>query len=43
MDRTRVTNPDPVDIKTWDIQTLVSAVTENYLASLQEVADIAES
>ena len=36
MDRTRVSNPDPADIKTWDLQTLVKAVTENYLASLED-------
>ncbi len=36
MDRTRVSNPDPADIKTWDLQTMVQAVSENYLASLNQ-------
>ncbi len=35
MERTRVSDPDENDIKTWDMQTLVSAVTRDYLASLE--------
>jgi hypothetical protein len=40
MDRTRVTSPDPGDIKTWDLQALVDAVTENYLASLSDIKQL---
>ena len=34
MDRTSISNPDPADMKTWDLKTLVNEVTLNYLASL---------
>ncbi len=37
-ERTRVSNPDLSDIKTWDMQTLVDAVRKDYLASLAEPA-----
>lgn len=40
MERTRVSNPDPKDIKTWDIQTLVKSVSENYLASLDDAGQL---
>jgi uncharacterized protein YfaS (alpha-2-macroglobulin family) len=36
MDRTKVINPDPNDIKTWDLTALIKAVNENYLASLAD-------
>jgi hypothetical protein len=35
MERTHISNPDPEDIKTWDIKTLVDAVKADYLASLE--------
>lgn len=34
MERTRMANPDPSDIKTWDVATLVNSVSEHYLASV---------
>jgi hypothetical protein len=40
MDRTSVVNPDPADIKTWDIKTLVDEVAENYLASLEQAIQL---
>jgi len=40
MDRTRVSNPDPDDIKTWDLPTIVNKVTENYLASLEDIKQL---
>ena len=40
MERTKVTNPDPNDIKTWDLSTLVNRITENYLASLSDVGQL---
>lgn len=40
MERTKVLNPDPNDIKTWDLTTLVHAVTENYLASLEDAGPL---
>ncbi|MFO7613972.1 MAG: alpha-2-macroglobulin family protein [Bacteroidales bacterium] len=36
MDRTRLSVPDPDDIKTWDLRTLTDAVARHYLASLEE-------
>lgn len=36
MDRTRLATPDRTDIKTWDLNMLLEAVTENYLASIAE-------
>jgi len=40
MERTRVSNPDRDDIKTWDLKTLVKAVYENYLASLGDAGQL---
>jgi hypothetical protein len=40
MDRTNITNPDLQDIKTWDLKTLVNAVTEDYLASLSDAEQL---
>jgi uncharacterized protein YfaS (alpha-2-macroglobulin family) len=36
MDRTTAINVDKKDIRTWDLKTLLDAVIENYLASLNE-------
>jgi len=40
MNRTRVSNPDSEDIKTWDLQMVVNAVTENYLASVKDAIQL---
>jgi hypothetical protein len=40
MDRTRVSNPDPEDIKTWDLETIVKEVTKNYLASINDAGEL---
>ncbi len=34
MNRTSISNPDPDDIKTWDVQTLMDAIKLHYRASL---------
>ena len=36
MDRTTAINVDKKDIRTWDLKTLLDAVIENYLSSLNE-------
>ncbi len=40
MDRTGITNPDPEDIKTWDMKTLVHEVAKHYLASLDQASKL---
>jgi len=40
MDRTVISNPDPGDIRTWDMKTLVNEVSKHYLASLEEASKL---
>jgi len=40
MERTRISNPDPKEIKTWDLQTMVNAVSQNYLASINDAEQL---
>ncbi len=40
MERTKVSNPDPNDIKTWDLPALVNKITENYLASITDAGQL---
>jgi len=36
LERSTITNPDLNDIQTWDLKTLLNAVVNNYMASLNE-------
>ena len=40
LDRSLVSNPDPNDIKTWDVKTLVDQIIRNYMASLENSAEL---